>query len=404
MQIEEQGACQTECRRRHTGGLTQKFRQGQRVGRERTIRPQSAQPRQALARVVDAHHVRPRHGVYGHAQLGVVCAIAESPGAQRLLLVVAAVHAPVSLPAAHAVAARVGHVAQVGDHAVRRVRDPLDGEDETVPRLHGCALERRCLRVVLRHGHPPACVVVAPACTLPIMELLISVIGEQEVAAAVAGRADIVDVKNPREGSLGANFPHVIRAVRDATPATIPVSVAIGDVPNLPGTAALAAAGAAGCGVQYVKVGLLGPRDHDEAFAVLAAVCRAAKEQDPAVRVMATAYADARKTGSLPPLELPSVAAEAGVDGCMIDTAGKSGGTLFTALGRTELETFVARCRRAGLLCALAGSLSATDVPRLRELAPDIVGFRGAACGDGRRDGSVDRDAVLRLKDLVAQA
>ena len=236
------------------------------------------------------------------------------------------------------------------------------------------------------------------------MELLISVIGEHEVASAVAGLADIVDVKNPREGSLGANFPHVIRGVRAATPAETPVSVAIGDVPNLPGTAALAAAGAACCGVQYVKVGLLGPRDRDEALVLLAAVCRAAKEQDPAVRVMATAYADWRTTGSLSPLELPAVAAEAGADGSMIDTAAKNGTTLFTELGPRELETFVARCREARLLCALAGSLCASDAPRLRELAPDIVGFRAAACGDGRRSGSVDRDAVLRLRDLIVQA
>lgn len=236
------------------------------------------------------------------------------------------------------------------------------------------------------------------------MELLISVVREDEVGPAVAGHADIVDVKNPREGSLGANFPHVIRRVREITPAEVPVSVAIGDVPNLPGMAALAAAGAAGCGVQYIKVGLLGPRDHDEAFALLSAVCRAGRDEDPAVRIMATAYADARKTGSLPPLELPAVAAEAGADGCMIDTAVKAGGTLLTELGAAELESFVARCREAGLLCALAGSLRASDMQRLRELAPDIVGFRGAACRGGRRDGSVDREAVLRLKDLIAQA
>jgi uncharacterized protein (UPF0264 family) len=220
----------------------------------------------------------------------------------------------------------------------------------------------------------------------------------------VAGHADIVDVKNPREGSLGANFPHVIRRVREVTPAAVPVSAAIGDVPSLPGMAALAAAGAAGCGVQFVKVGLLGPRDHDEAFAVLSAVCRAARDVDPAVRVMATAYADAHRTGSLPPGELPAVAAEAGADGCMIDTAAKSGVTLLTELAQVELEDFVTCCREAGLLCALAGSLRASDVARLRELAPDIVGFRGAACRDGRRDGTVDRDAVLRLKELIAQA
>jgi len=236
------------------------------------------------------------------------------------------------------------------------------------------------------------------------MDLLISVIDEDEVVSAVAGGADIVDVKNPREGSLGANFPHVIRRVRELTPVAVPVSVAIGDFPSRPGMAALAAAGAAGCGVQFIKIGLLGPRDHDEAFAVLSAVCRAARDEASAVRVMATAYADAHKTGSLPPGQLPAVAAAAGADGCMIDTAGKGEGTLLTQMAPAELESFVASCREAGLRCALAGSLTASDVPRLRELAPDIVGFRGAACRGGRRDGTLERDAVVRLKELVAQA
>jgi uncharacterized protein (UPF0264 family) len=236
------------------------------------------------------------------------------------------------------------------------------------------------------------------------VQLLISVAHEDEVGAAVAGHADIVDVKNPREGSLGAAFPHMIRRIRELTPAETPVSAAIGDMPNLPGTAALAAAGAAACRVQYVKVGLYGPRDHDEAFALLAAVCRAARDENPAVRIMATAYADARTTGSLPPLELPAVAAEAGADGCMVDTAAKTGGTLLTEMSAADLGAFVDRCRAVGLLCALAGSLQPADVPRLGGLAPDILGFRGAACRGGRRDGTIDRDAVRRLKELVAQA
>jgi len=69
-----------------------------------------------------------------------------------------------------------------------------------------------------------------------------------------------------------------------------------------------------------------------------------------------------------------------------------------------DLERFVADCREAGLSCALAGSLTASDLPRLRELAPDIVGFRGAACRGGRRDGTLDRKAVEGLRELVAQA
>ncbi len=234
------------------------------------------------------------------------------------------------------------------------------------------------------------------------MQVLVSVVRADEVEAAVAGGADIIDVKNPREGSLGASFPHVIRRVRELTPAHLPVSAAIGDMPDLPGMAALAAAGAAACGIEFVKVGLLGPREPAAARALLAAVCRAAREQDPAVRVMATAYADAHAVGALDPLELPQVAAAAGADGCMLDTARKGEGTLLTTLDTQALESFVLQTRRAGLLCALAGSLRADDLPRIAALGPDIVGFRGAVCRGDRAGGRVDADAVRRLMALAA--
>ncbi|GAB4244165.1 MAG: (5-formylfuran-3-yl)methyl phosphate synthase [Thermoleophilia bacterium] len=234
------------------------------------------------------------------------------------------------------------------------------------------------------------------------MQLLVSVVHEEEVTPAIAGGADIIDVKNPREGSLGANFPHVIRRVRELTPPDVPVSAAIGDAPNLPGMVALAAAGAAMCGVQYIKVGLLGPREPRDALLLLTEVCRAAREQDPTVRIMATAYADAHRIGSFPPLDLPMVAAKVGVDGCMLDTASKNGATLLSELGAAELETFVTRCRSNGLICALAGSLREEDVPRIHGLGPDIMGVRTAACRGDRLTGRVDRDAVRRLKRQIA--
>lgn len=39
------------------------------------------------------------------------------------------------------------------------------------------------------------------------MKLLVSPINKEEAIAAYKGGADIIDVKNPKEGSLGANFP-----------------------------------------------------------------------------------------------------------------------------------------------------------------------------------------------------
>ena len=105
------------------------------------------------------------------------------------------------------------------------------------------------------------------------MKLLVSVVDAVEARAAAAAGADIVDVKNPAEGSLGAPTPAVIAAVRDAVGGERPVSAAIGDMPNLPGTAALAALGAARSGATYVKVGLWGVSTEGAAVALLRAVC-----------------------------------------------------------------------------------------------------------------------------------
>ena len=234
------------------------------------------------------------------------------------------------------------------------------------------------------------------------MKLLVSVVSEEEVVAAVEGGADIVDVKNPREGALGANFPSVIRRVRQCTPAVLPVSVAIGDAPNKPGATALAALGAAVCGIQYIKVGLYGTKEPRQAVFLLKEVCQAVREHDADIKIIAAAYADAHKIGALPALASPSVANEAGVDGCMLDTAVKAEGSLFSHLGDNKLRDFAQSCHKLGLICALAGSLGEVDIPRVAGIGPDIIGFRTAACTGDRIQGCIDLQQVERLKNLVA--
>jgi uncharacterized protein (UPF0264 family) len=234
------------------------------------------------------------------------------------------------------------------------------------------------------------------------MRLLVSVVNEEEVTAAVEGGADIIDVKNPREGTLGGNFPHVIRRVRKHTPPALEVSATIGDVPNLPGTVSLAALGASICGVQYIKVGLFGIQNPQDAVFLLQQVCRAAREHDRAIQIIAAAYADADKIKALHPYHLPAVAIEAGVNGCLLDTALKGDGTLLTNLGDVQLQEFVSHCLKANLLCALAGSLSLKDIPHVCKFGADIIGVRTAVCRGDRVNGQVDRQKVKRLKEEIA--
>ncbi len=230
-----------------------------------------------------------------------------------------------------------------------------------------------------------------------MVRLLVSVVDASEVAAAVAGGADIVDVKNPREGSLGAPQPSIVRAVRAATPPHVPVSVAIGDMPDMPGTAALAALGAVVAGASYVKMGLRGSSEPAAVFALIQAAVQAIAGTGG--RLIATAYADGTPYDLLPPLALPDIAADAGADGCMLDTLQKGGSSLRRAQTDHELMSFVARSRHHGLVVALAGSLMLQDLPWLTAtLTPDIVGVRGAACTGTRRDGTIDRARVAALK------
>jgi uncharacterized protein (UPF0264 family) len=232
------------------------------------------------------------------------------------------------------------------------------------------------------------------------MKLLVSVVDAGEARAAAAAGADIVDVKNPAEGSLGAPSPAVIAGVRATVPAELPVSAAIGDMPNLPGTAALAALGAARSGATFVKVGLWGVSTEDDAVDLLRAV-RDGVAMVPGTVVVAAAYADARRVAHAPlsPELLPLVARAAGVGTCLLDTAIKDGRGLLEWLPPDALASLVADAHAAGLQVALAGALRAEDLPVVRDTGADIAGVRSAACREGRRTGHLD---AARVRALIA--
>ena len=232
------------------------------------------------------------------------------------------------------------------------------------------------------------------------MKLLVSVVDVAEARAAAAAGADVVDVKNPAEGSLGAPSPAVIAGVRAAVPSELPVSAAIGDMPDLPGTAALAALGAAHSGATFVKVGLWGVSTEAGAVDLLRAV-RDGVASVPGAVVVAAAYADARRAPGAPlaPELLPRVAGAAGVGACLLDTAVKDGRGLLEWLAPDALASLVAEAHGAGLQVALAGALRAEDLGVVGDMTADIAGVRSAACGDGRRSGPLD---AARVRALVA--
>jgi uncharacterized protein (UPF0264 family) len=237
------------------------------------------------------------------------------------------------------------------------------------------------------------------------LKLLISPKSETEAAEAIAGGADIIDVKNPKEGPLGASFPWVIQRIRQITPASIEVSCTIGEMPNLSGSMSLAALGAATTGVDYVKAGLYGLKTQGEAVNLMRNVGKAAKNHNSAIKVVVSGYADADRINTVDPLLVPKIAHEAKADIAMLDTAIKDGKNLFTFLTKTQLQRFVTETHSYGLKAALAGSLRKEDLPVVYSLGADVVGVRGAACTQSDRvNGQITREKVRELVEVVKRA
>ena len=200
------------------------------------------------------------------------------------------------------------------------------------------------------------------------MRLMVSVISAAEAGDAIAGGAEILDVKNPLEGSLGAQPPDVIREITELASGRIEISVAIGDLPDLPGTAALAALGAAACGANYIKAGLYGPKRESDARNLLFRVRQAVTGYP--VSVIAAGYADFERAGTLDPSCLPDIAASAGLHGILLDTAVKDGRNLFDFINREQLGEIAGRAHANGLIFGAAGALDAGPVGRAGGAVP----------------------------------
>lgn len=236
------------------------------------------------------------------------------------------------------------------------------------------------------------------------MRLLVSVVSPSEAERAVAGGADIIDVKDPGEGALGAPAPRVLSEVVRVVAGAVPISVALGDLPDLPHTAALAARGAAQSGAAYVKVGLRGVRELERAVAMMSAVADAVSGH---AGVIAAAYADAWALDppALEPAWLPALVERTGIAGALVDTFVKDGRGLYGWCSEAELSGLIDRTRVAGGCFAIAGQLRIGELARVDA---DIVGVRSAVCVGGDRTAHLEAGlveaAVAELRTFGAGA
>jgi (5-formylfuran-3-yl)methyl phosphate synthase len=218
---------------------------------------------------------------------------------------------------------------------------------------------------------------------------LASVRSAEEALVALAGGADIVDVKEPSAGALGRVDRATLTAIVRTLGGRRPASATIGDVPLDPGSVVAAVTETAASGVDIVKIGLFAG-DLDGTLAALAPLAGAG------LRLVAVVFAD--RAPDLTTL-VPRCAA-AGFAGIMLDTADKGEGPLTTHLSTDALARFIAAARAHGLLSGLAGALRLADIPGLATLGADYLGFR-SALAIGGRDRGIDLAAVQSVRHAL---
>jgi uncharacterized protein (UPF0264 family) len=233
---------------------------------------------------------------------------------------------------------------------------------------------------------------------------LVSVRDAEEAEAAVKGGADIIDVKEPKQGPLGMAKLDTIREVIDRVGGRRPISVALGELRNDPPISHLPA------GIAYAKIGLSGQGDGwqkrlAEAFAAL----------PPQVKAVAVAYFNPSQRAYPPTVpDIVEWAIQHRIPIVLFDTYMKDRGNLFDRrriLAHAGLENHlnlrlvtdsVRDVQAAGLKIALAGSLAGDAFAMAVSLTPDIVGVRGAVCDNRERGGRLQSWRVRELADLIA--
>jgi uncharacterized protein (UPF0264 family) len=239
-----------------------------------------------------------------------------------------------------------------------------------------------------------------------VIRILISAQNIQEVESILKEPPDIIDLKNPHEGSLGAPNISLVKKVHkkiEPVSQNIEYSVAIGDFPYLPGTASMAAFGLSHIPINYLKIGLLGPSNLDEAIHLSSEVVSSVRLVNPKIKVVLVGYADHRKINqSVDPLTIPEIAYKSNADVAMVDTKIKDGTSLFSHLTLVQIHKFVSLCKDMNLKSALAGSLQFTDLENIKKIKPDIIGVRSMVCEKfDRMHGSIQTHLIRKLKRVL---
>lgn len=222
-------------------------------------------------------------------------------------------------------------------------------------------------------------------------QLLISVTSIEEARIALENGADIIDLKDPAAGALGALPISLVKSVVNYVN-TQPVadrrltSATIGDLPMLPDLIVERVVQLFDTKVNFIKIGFFESTSYQPCLEALQNIVQSG------AKLIAVLFAE-----NTYPADLVEAIKEAGFIGVMLDTAKKNGLTFMDYYSEEQRKAFAQKVIENNLSFGLAGSLKLQHVVIAKEINPTYMGFRGGVCDANQRELALDAEKIRAI-------
>ena len=227
------------------------------------------------------------------------------------------------------------------------------------------------------------------------MQLLISVTSIEEAQIALENGADVIDLKEPSAGALGAlpieRIQAIVAYVKSRNDAGAKLtSATIGDLPMQSELLLAQITKLASTGVDIIKIGFFETEEYQPCLDAIKPMLT------NGTRCIAVLFAE-----TIYPEGLITAIKDAGFIGVMLDTANKNGLTLLDHYSKEKRSDFAKKVFKLGMQLGLAGSLKLQHVDLIKEISPTYIGFRGGVCDGNQRQLALDANKIIAVRKIV---
>ncbi len=226
-------------------------------------------------------------------------------------------------------------------------------------------------------------------------KLLVSVTSIEEAQLALENGVDMIDLKAPALGALGAlpleDVREITHYVHTQTQFGVrSVSATIGDLPMHAALIYQRVLEVASAKPDIVKIGFFETDDYQSCLDSLQPLVQSG------VKLIAVLFAEYDYPDSL-----ITLIADSGFYGLMIDTAHKNGETFMRYIPDEKMKGLSAQILEQGLVFGLAGSLKLEHVAKVKQYNPDYIGFRGGVSVHLQRNMELDGEKVRAVSKAM---